>query len=144
MRRSLSSHFRDPIVKLWNRLGVTYVKFALYKQSAEVGYVVFDGTGSDYMSWFSRSRVVDASWPDLMPDNDYNIFSIEGGHLDTERLCYERSFHINHNYGGCDKDLGHVAAVERYGACDWNYHPAYPQFLYSDMSTATKWDRGMF
>ncbi|KAH3725257.1 uncharacterized protein LOC127854101 [Dreissena polymorpha] len=141
MDRSYDPHFRDRDVERWDQQNIRYVKFSLFKQSEEVGYVVFDGTGSTYMSWFDRSRVEASSWSDLTSANTYNFFSIQG-HIDGQNL--ERTFFINQVYNGCDADVGNVVVVEHDGGCNWDHQPRYPQFLYSDMNAADNWNRRMF
>ena len=58
------------------------VKVAFYKESKEVAYVVFNGTGLNYndsdlhvyenhtdlTGWFDCSRIVESSWKDLESD----------------------------------------------------------------------------
>lgn len=139
MQRSYDSHYRDPMVDHWELLNPSFVKLALYMQSMEVAYVVFDGQGSDQMDWFSRSRLVASSWSDLIAQNTYNFFSIEGGHPDDDD--YFRSFHINNEYEGCDGDIGHLAVLEHDAGCDWDHQTSYPQFIYSDMNGADRWNR---
>ncbi|XP_052811266.1 uncharacterized protein LOC128238955 [Mya arenaria] len=142
MKRSYTSHYRDSLLTThWTALGVKLVKFALYKQSKEVGYIVFNGTGSDLTSWFDRTRVEDSSWSDLTATNAYNFFSIQGH---DNGLHLERTFFINQQYGGCDADKGNVVVVEHDGDCNWDHQPRYPQFLYSDMNSADFWNRRQF
>ncbi|KAH3725540.1 hypothetical protein DPMN_051385 [Dreissena polymorpha] len=58
MSRSLSNHYRDPALDTWNNLAIKYVKFALYKGNREVAYVIFNGSGSSNLDWFTYSRVL--------------------------------------------------------------------------------------
>ena len=142
MHRSYASHFRDPLAtRHWASMGIQMVKFALYKQSREVVYIVFNGTGTDLTSWFARDRVLASSYSDLTATNAFNYFSIQGH---DNGLHLERTFFINQHYGGCDADLGNVVVVEHDGDCDWDHQPRYPQFLYSDLNAADFWNRRMF
>lgn len=142
MERSYDSHYRDPTVAQWQSLNPAFVKLALYKQSVEVAYVVFNSQGSDYKNWFNSSRVVAASWSDLTAQNSFNIFSLEGGHPASDN--YYRSFHINTQYGGCDNDMGHLAVLEHDSNCAWDHQTSYPQFVFSDMNGADWWNRLMY
>ncbi|KAH3735708.1 hypothetical protein DPMN_042243 [Dreissena polymorpha] len=79
MSRTFSSHFRqDNLNVIWANLNVTYVKCLLYRDSREVGYVIFDAQESNYTNWVTKERVVDASWSDLTKAATYNNFSIVG------------------------------------------------------------------
>lgn len=140
MGRSSSSHFRDPKVIHWENLQVQYVKLALYKQSQEVAYVVFDGLNTNVTSWFNGSRVEASSWSDLTRQHAFNYFAIKGHVGGT----LERTFFINSHYGGCDQDLGHLVVVEHNGDCAWDDQPIYPAILYSDMNGAEYWNRRQF
>ncbi|XP_052811868.1 uncharacterized protein LOC128239311 [Mya arenaria] len=141
MKRSYDQHFRDQAVNNWQTLNVRLVKIALYKQSKEVAYIVFNAIGSDLTSWFDRVRVEDSSWSDVTATNTYNFFSIQGH---DNGLDLERTFFINQEYGGCDADLGNLVVVEHDGGCNWDHQPRYPQFLYSDMNSADFWNRRQF
>ena len=141
MKRSYDMHFRDAAVNGWNGLHPKMVKFALYKQSQEVVYIVFNGTGTDLTSWFARDRILASSYSDLTATNAFNYFSIQGH---DNGLHLERTFFINQHYGGCDADLGNVVVVEHDGDCNWDHQPRYPQFLYSDLNAADFWNRRMF
>ncbi|KAH3725503.1 hypothetical protein DPMN_051347 [Dreissena polymorpha] len=78
MCRSLSSHYRDPALDTWHNLAVKYVKFALYKGNREVAYVIFNGSGSSNMDWFTYSHVNLSSWPGLTSKGQYTVFSVSG------------------------------------------------------------------
>ncbi|KAH3787221.1 hypothetical protein DPMN_165341 [Dreissena polymorpha] len=143
MSRTYSSHFRqDNLKATWANLHVTYVKFALYRDNREVGYVIFDAQGSDFTNWFAKERVVDASWSDLTKTATYNFFSIVGDTFNDERR-----FFINKLYYGCPKDIGHVAVIERdcnNCNCNMDKHPRYPQFIYADLNSADLWEKQQF
>ncbi|XP_052238395.1 uncharacterized protein LOC127849689 [Dreissena polymorpha] len=142
MSRTYSSHFRqDNLNAIWANLNVIYVKFALYSDKREVGFVIFDAQGSDFNNWFAKGRVVDASWSDLTKTTTYNFFSIVGDVIST----IERRFRINTLYHGfCLGDIGHVAVIEREGSCNMDKHPRYPQFVYADFNSADMWQKQQF
>ncbi|KAH3725505.1 hypothetical protein DPMN_051349 [Dreissena polymorpha] len=141
MTRSLSSHYRDPALDTWHNLAVKYVKFALYKGNREVAYVLFNGSGSSNLDWFTYSRVLLSSWPGLTSKEQYNIFSIDGI-LSGQTVI--RRFLMNKRFEGCDKDRGYVAVIDGGSACAWDQHPSYPQFIYSDMNSDDFYDRRQF
>ncbi|KAH3725502.1 hypothetical protein DPMN_051346 [Dreissena polymorpha] len=140
MARSLSSHYRDPALDTWHNLAVKYVKFALYKGNREVAYVIYNGSGSTNLDWFTASRVLLSSWPGLTSNGQYNIFSIPGDSRDN----IKRRFLINRTYGGCANDRGYVAVIDDGSYCAWDQHPRYPQFIYSDMNSDDFYERRQF
>lgn len=144
MQRSDESHYRDPKVDQWNQLDIKYARVSLFKQSVEVAYIVFHARGSDYMNWFSDNRVVSSSWTDLSPHQSFNIFSIAGIHSTRETYMYYRSFYILLKDSGCNNDLAYMGVVELEGVCNWDVFTAYPQFVYSDMGVAERFNNMMF
>ncbi|WAR18784.1 hypothetical protein MAR_000622 [Mya arenaria] len=141
MSRTYSNHFRVADVEnVWKAMAPRYAKVGLYRDNREVAYVVFDAKDSDLKSWFAKDRVLDASWSDLTASGFYNVFSVDG----SVSKYYTRTFLINSAYGGCPKDLGHLAVVEKMGSCEWDTHPAYPQFLYADLNHSDLWEKQRF
>ena len=53
------------------------VKLSVYKDGEEKHFIVFDGTGTDHVSWFSASKIVSSSWTDLSVQT-FNHFSLQG------------------------------------------------------------------
>lgn len=141
--RSYASHYRDSRVAQWNSLSIRQVKFALYFENREVAFIIFDGTGSDYINWFDKTRVIASSYSDLTSTGTYNYFSFAG----HERGNFHyRRFFVNKSYAGCPGDLGwlDVADVGTSGPCDMDKHAALPQFLYSSINAADQWERGRY
>jgi len=121
----------------WTLLAPKYVKYGLYEDNREVGYVVFDGAGSDIKSWFAANRLLDSRWPAMTPAATYNHFSIDGVNI-------TRRFHINRSYGGCPNDIGYLVVIDGDWGCGWDQHETYPQFLYAKDNTATYWEKEHF
>lgn len=75
-------------------------------------------------------------------DLSYNAFSFKVfTHFRESR--YYRHFFINKNYGGCPRDLGWLAVKDSAnfrGACGWDKHNSYPQFLYGRNGKVTRWN----
>ena len=139
MVRSLSSHYRDPALDTWHNLAIKYVKFALYKGNREVAYVMFNGSGSSNMDWFTSTRVLLSSWPGLTSSGLHHEFSINGATINS----INRRFLIT-RYGGCENDRGHVAVIDGGPGCEWDNHPSYPQFIYSEMNSDDFFNRRQF
>jgi len=92
--------------------------------------MMFDATGSDKFSWFSRDKLTyTLPWADIKGSS--NFFSIKG---DTRN---SRRFFINKAYGGCPGDVGWM--VIGGPNCDWEKNFGNNAILYSKLSTATKW-----
>jgi len=102
----------------------------------DIGYVVFDGAGSDINSWFAASRLLATRWTTMSPNTSYNVFSIDG-YVAPSYGDYRR-FHINKVYGGCANAAGYLVVPENPGYCEWDRHETYPQFLYAESTTDTK------
>ncbi|XP_053396756.1 uncharacterized protein LOC128556270 [Mercenaria mercenaria] len=135
MERSYACHYRNSVITDWSNLGVKYVKYAFFDTDREVAHVIFNGVGSNIISWFDKSKVISASWSDLTSMHEYNYFSIEGN--------LKRRFFINRAYNTCDGDTGHMSVIDtdKAGPCDWDRHPVYPQFLYSQINSVDYWNR---
>ena len=57
------------------------VKVSVYKDNTEEAYFLFDGTKSNKTNWFSKDRLLNTSYTDLMNVNDSRngyYFSIDG------------------------------------------------------------------
>ena len=57
------------------------MKVSVYKDNTEEAYFLFDGTESSKTTWFSKDRLLDTSYTDLMnvDDNRWGYyFSIAG------------------------------------------------------------------
>lgn len=130
---SLKGYYSSPLKRLVWILGVVFVRLTLYdKDGKEVAFVLFDGVGSDKMTWFSRDRILDSSWGHLRYDSSLNYASIEGNG--------GRKFYINVRNGGCEHDHGFMFVVDRYQMeCDYEQFSNPPQFLYSEFPGGTRW-----
>ena len=136
MSRTFSSYFRqDNLNVIWANLNVTYLKCLLYRDSREVGYVIFDAQWSNYTNWFAKERVVDASWSDLTKAATYNNFSIVG---DWTSLSHQHPvWRMSRGYRTC---CGH----RKGRAFNMDKHPRYPQFVYADLNSADLWEKQQF
>ncbi|XP_025108802.1 uncharacterized protein LOC112572987 [Pomacea canaliculata] len=69
--------FRSRLLDDWDKLKVKKVRVSLIKNSQQVN-IVFNGSGSGYLDWFSQYRVLESPWQDLFPNNSYLFFSVAG------------------------------------------------------------------
>ncbi|XP_046561065.1 uncharacterized protein LOC124270091 [Haliotis rubra] len=124
--RPCEDHFRSKIMSAWDTAGIQLVKVLLMKNSHVRNEIIFDGTGSTKMSWFTPTRVINSTWTDLTTSTS-NYFSIEG-HL------YTRRFLISHLYGLCTTDVIWMSVVDgndQSHPCSWDNPSVYPKLLYA-------------
>lgn len=128
-------HYRSRLLDSWPSSSIDEIKLALYENGVEVEHVTFTGTGSDYMNWFSQSRIVESSWTDLKTAQNVNIFSIAGHDAELRR------FFINHVYLGCPGDVGWMVVKDKADdTCAWATVQRSPAFLYSPSSHDLNWE----
>ncbi|XP_072017518.1 lactadherin-like [Amphiura filiformis] len=100
---------------------------------AELMTLLFNGTGSNTLDWFSKERLLSSSYDDIDIEPQ-NYFSVEG-HADLGRHWF-----ISRDYPGCSGDTGWmVVAYDFTPDCDWERNNALPVFLYSLTNNYTKW-----
>ena len=99
--------YRNNAVNIWNNLDVSFVRLALfYKIGKEVAFLLFDGIGSDKISWFYKERLLDSPLGQLRYDSSLNHFSIAG------EGSIKRRFFTNVRYGGCGSDHGFLLVLD--------------------------------
>ncbi|XP_033126065.1 uncharacterized protein LOC117124048 [Anneissia japonica] len=134
-------HTRNYVNELlghWDDSNIQKVKVALYEDGSEVMHMIFDGVGSNHMSFFQNQNLISSPWSDL-PSSQTNFFSIEG-HADAARRWY-----INKSYNGCDNDTGWFLVKPGIPApCPYEECIAYPCFTYNSMETVDTWKTGGF
>ncbi|XP_076466947.1 uncharacterized protein LOC143298123 [Babylonia areolata] len=132
-------HYRSRLLDIWPSASIDQVRLVLYKNGVEKEHVTFTGTGSDYVTWFSQSRIVESSWADLKTATGLNIFSIAG---DSTEL---RRFFISHVYHGCPEDAGWMVVKDRPDdTCTWATVPHAPAFLYAPSNHELVWEKDGF
>ncbi|XP_064603694.1 uncharacterized protein LOC135469096 [Liolophura sinensis] len=103
----------------------------MLSRGAENFRIVFDGKGTDRLSWFSTNRRLSSPWPDL------------NGHTgDPYSINYmpDKTFAIKQFAIGCMMS-GWMVVVEEGNTCTWSTDPfSYPQFLYSPSSSHAAFD----
>ncbi|XP_038071289.1 uncharacterized protein LOC119740154 isoform X1 [Patiria miniata] len=130
----------DSLYGSWNSgdLDIGRVKLSLCDANNGSGAeLIFDGTGSDVSSWFSKDRLISNPWQDLI-STATNYFSIYGHPKE------DRRFFINRRYGSCVGDYGWLVVTESNSHidCDWDRSSAeypYPIILYSRTAGNVQW-----
>ncbi|KAK3587739.1 hypothetical protein CHS0354_042693 [Potamilus streckersoni] len=121
-----TSYYRHELLDEWGKWNIEQVKFALYENHTEAAYIIFNGTGSDFESWFSKERLLESSWADIIGTNQMLYFSIKGDSV------LGRQFFIQEYYGGCPGDRGWTMAVSGiFRGCSFDKHPSYPGIVYA-------------
>lgn len=105
----------------------------LYKNRREVIQLKFNGKESTNTNWYTMSRLVESPWTDISTEPK-NLFSIKG--TCHPKQC--RSFIINRNYGGCDKDAGWLTMTTN--TCAWEKRFPFASIIYSNVGTNTNWN----
>ncbi|XP_067684668.1 uncharacterized protein [Haliotis asinina] len=124
--RTCGDHFRSKIMSTWETAGIQLVKVLLMKNSQVRNEIIFDGTGTTKMSWFTPTRVINSTWTDLTT-SAFNVFRISG-EPNTRR------FQVSHSYAGCHIDVFWMVVVDgndNTNICFWDNPPVTPKLLYT-------------
>ena len=103
---------------------------ALYKGQNEVLSILFNATNSDNKNWFSKDRILDSPWSDLIKNAPVTYFSIAGES--------DRRFYISGPHNGCHSDYGWLSIIMQHCA----YEKRFPIYtvMYSKLQTNTNWN----
>jgi len=107
----------------------------LYEGGSSKKELIFNALGTNNLNWFSVEKLTTSSWTDIKTESR-NFFSVQG---DCNGLnC--RSFFINRNYEGCEKDSGWLT-VSTGQWCSWETSPSRKhKVLYSKLVTYANWN----
>ncbi|XP_022093381.1 uncharacterized protein LOC110980745 [Acanthaster planci] len=129
----------DSLHEAWRSgaLAVRWVKLSLCDFIGCRAELIFDGTGSDILNWFTKDRLISSPWKDLNSSSEINFFGIEG-----DVFFQHRRFFINHKYGSCPWDYGWLIVVDslEMNGCDWERSQAYPIILCSTAEGYVRWE----
>ncbi|XP_034329117.2 uncharacterized protein [Magallana gigas] len=134
-----TTNYRTSLIDRWQSLGNFKVNVSLYKNGTKVAEVVFNGTGTSQVSWFSPSKILSSSWSDVTPNQTYNYFSLEGD-VDAGQW---RNFQIWKSYGGCPIDIFWMSSsyAEPGKLCP-REQTSTKQYFYCPETTQCKFDQG--
>ncbi|CAL1536540.1 unnamed protein product [Lymnaea stagnalis] len=122
-------HFRSFILDQW--VNIDKVKLSLYNDGVEMKYILFDGRGPSWYSWFEQSRILNSSWTNIISDPNIKDFSIDG--LDDGYSIHR--FSIYGPYNGCDMETTYLFALDIFqDACspEWPMTiTSFPKIIYS-------------
>ncbi|KAK3789871.1 hypothetical protein RRG08_060424 [Elysia crispata] len=110
-------HLRSRILDNW--VDIQEVRYSLIKNGVEVAYIVFDGTNTDNLSWFSQSRILQSSWTTLKTDPDVRPLELAGICSSTVSTC--RRFLVWENFEYCINEFFYTTIIESTGdSCNSN------------------------
>lgn len=135
-------HYRSELLDLWPELPVEKVKVSVYTEGEEKVRLVFDGRGTDHLTFFTLDRLLVTPFTDLPsgynPGHRGAFFSIAG----DEQAAALRRFFINKNYGGCHMDEGWLLVTELDSdfSCAWEDKGGpLPAIWYPLKNESVKW-----
>ncbi|XP_072017681.1 uncharacterized protein [Amphiura filiformis] len=137
LNTNFMGHYKSSFAVDWETRDIDKVMVVLLDNTGvELLTLLFNGTGSNSLDWFSKDRLLSSPYDDIYSEPQ-NYFSVKGEKLPT----YERRWFINRNYGGCDVENGWmVVAYDFTPGCDWDRKNLLPAFLYSLKTTYINWD----
>ncbi|KAK3799730.1 hypothetical protein RRG08_017431 [Elysia crispata] len=127
------------------------VRYSLVRNEVEVGYIVFNGTDTDMMSWFSHSRILHSTWsPGLDTEPNLQPVSITGSCGSSS--C--RRFLVHESYNFCRFEFFYTFVIDMaFDICNtktvnWELFDlsSFPVFLYAPGSGRASMgiDRGAY
>ncbi|KAK3783872.1 hypothetical protein RRG08_031849 [Elysia crispata] len=134
---SCDRHFRSWILSKWEN--IKEVRLSLFKSNSEVVYVVFNGTGSTKLSWFTPARIIASPWSPKILDETLTVPSVKGSCDVT--VC--RRFLLYGPFKKCSVEWFYMFTLDNsYETCMvkgfWpivgNVVKSYPMFFYSKTS----------
>ncbi|XP_072017377.1 uncharacterized protein [Amphiura filiformis] len=139
LNTKFNGHYKSSFATDWETHSIDKVTVVLLDYTGvELVSLLFNGTGSNRLDWFSNDRLLVSPYDDIASETQ-NYFSAEG-HPVNEGVG--RQWFINRNYGGCSVDSGWiVVAYDFTPNCDWERkNVPKPNFLYSLRRTYINWN----
>ncbi|XP_033633572.1 uncharacterized protein LOC117295114 [Asterias rubens] len=137
--KSFPGNYKTGHVRLWEELNIDKVKLSVYKDEMETICLIFDGEGTDSLSWFSQENLIFSPWSDLTKESECNVFSIEGQY--TPEALGTRRWLINKKLSPCvGGSEGWLMIIADSGfLCSFKRTP---QILFSNTTIAEPWSSG--
>ncbi|KAL9965637.1 hypothetical protein ACROYT_G029467 [Oculina patagonica] len=127
---SFKAHYKNRLVLNWQTANPKEVRVALYKDQNEILSIVFNGSNSDNENWFSKDRILDSPWTDLINNPPTTFFSIAGDS--------GRRFYISGPHNGCETDYGWLSVIMQH--CVYERRFPTTTVMYSKLETKTDWN----
>ncbi|XP_046362262.2 sushi, von Willebrand factor type A, EGF and pentraxin domain-containing protein 1-like isoform X2 [Haliotis rufescens] len=125
-RLPCKTHFRSTLVNYWSKIGLQRVRVVLLKNRKAVRTLDFNAKGTNYLSWFSRSKLIRSTWKNLPYKYSMNHFKILGP-------SSYRNWYINRASRTCSTDDGWLVVKDSAGAgCPYDKGKSFPRIKYSN------------
>ena len=111
-------------------------RIALYSRGKEDLVLTFNAQNTNNTNWFTDANLQSSPWQDIRTITNKNFFSLIGHSYSSIKF---RNFYINYHYGGCEVDTGWLS-IGNSIVCPWENKYKAPSFLYSNKTTAVKWN----
>ncbi|KAK2164601.1 hypothetical protein LSH36_61g05009 [Paralvinella palmiformis] len=109
------------------------VKVSMVNDHKQMTYITFTASGSTRSNWFSRDRIIESTYVDLM-DSLYNPESPASYSISGFVQIYRnvtRRFYAYWKHSGCHNDIGWIAVLDILdGFCFWERNGIRPSFMY--------------
>ncbi|XP_072017378.1 uncharacterized protein [Amphiura filiformis] len=135
LNTSFRGHYKSSFAVDWETRNIDKIMVVMLDHTGmELVTLLFNGTGSNRLDWFSKDRLLSSPYDDIFSETQ-NYFSVEG-------YPVSRQWFISRNYGSCSVDSGWiVVGYDFTPGCDWERRNVpKPNFLYSLRRTYTTWD----
>ncbi|XP_071097022.1 sushi, von Willebrand factor type A, EGF and pentraxin domain-containing protein 1-like [Haliotis cracherodii] len=125
-RLPCKTHFRSTLVNYWSKIGLQRVRIVLLKNRKAVRILEFNAKGTNYLTWFSRHKLMRSTWKNLPYKSSMNYFRILGP-------SSYRNWYINRGFGGCNNDNGWLVVKDSAaGYCSYDKGKSFPRIRYSN------------
>ncbi|XP_035824757.1 uncharacterized protein LOC101847325 [Aplysia californica] len=74
----LKEHYKPDLSNYWNDCKFDMIKLSLMTNGKEDGYIIFDSKGTDKLSWFDSSRIINSTFSDLSSSSNFDAFTSSG------------------------------------------------------------------
>ena len=131
-------HYRNNDIDQWESLNITHVLFSVFNQyDIEVKYVLFNGTGSTKLNWFSQENILASNWIDIS-NITANEFSLRGQNIERASCMIRRRFLMGVMSDDCAEDRGWFLVTypkDVDGCCVWDNPVTAADIIYSRGTT---------
>ncbi|XP_076116199.1 MAM and LDL-receptor class A domain-containing protein 1-like isoform X1 [Mytilus galloprovincialis] len=133
-------HLKSPIIDNWSTSNIKQVKLELYKKKVLVMSMIFDGTNTNNINWFSSKNLINNSFDDLYGDGCFFKYQLNS--------WYAYSFMTFQDGHPCDTYAkGWFAVIDKEYSSSSSYpstclhmkQQQYPVFAYAEYNHKTKW-----
>ncbi|GFR69731.1 collagen alpha-4(VI) chain [Elysia marginata] len=129
----LKENYKPSLPNYWDKCKFELVKLSVMTNGQENGYIIFNATGTDRLSWFDPSRIVNSSFSDLK-GAQFDSFSLDGDANSGHR------FVVTQNTQSCDMRGWLVMTTK--SNCFYERGTNQPAYLYASNGQAGQFGIG--